>query len=201
MRLFVTYILAVVFAFSAQAQSVRRATLPNTPATAAVPATLTGQGAAFRAGDAFELHLSGMPAEDALPFAQQFTIGGDGYVNVPLGGQVRAAGLTQSQLERAIEKRLVDEKIFSHPTATINVAPLARFVTIGGQVRAPQRMSWTADLTLTSAISAAGGPADFAGNKIKLTRGGQVTLFTKKELEKAPEKDPKLLPGDQVEQL
>jgi protein involved in polysaccharide export with SLBB domain len=157
--------------------------------------------AVFRSGDAFELRLSGMPAEDALPFALQFTIGTDGFVNIPLGGLVRAAGLTQSQLESAIEKRLVEKEIFTRPTATINVAPQSRFVTVGGQVRVPQRLPWTADLTLLSAISAVGGPADFAGGKIKLTRGGKVEIFTKKDLDRRPEKDPRLLPGDQIEQL
>ena len=48
-------------------------------------------------------------------------------LNIPLGGQIRAAGLSQSQLERAIERRLIDEKIFTHPTATINVPNQARF--------------------------------------------------------------------------
>jgi protein involved in polysaccharide export with SLBB domain len=160
-----------------------------------------GDSASFRAGDTFELRLSGMPPEDAQPFSLQFTIGSDGYVNIPLGGLVKASGLSQSQLERAIEKRLMDQQIFTRPTATINVAPQSRFVTIGGQVRIPQRLSWAADLTLLSAISAVGGPADFAGSKIKLTRGGKVQYFLKKELDRHPEKDPRLLPGDQVEQL
>ena len=178
-----------------RAQTVLRALPVNPPAAAPV------EGAAFRAGDIFELRMSGMPAEDSMPFAQQFTIGGDGFVNIPFGGQVRAAGLTQSQLERAIEKCLVDQKIFTRPTAIINVAPQARFVTIGGQVRAPQRMVWSADLTLNSAISAAGGPADFAGNKIKFTRASKVTIINKKDLVKNPDQDPRLLPGDQIELL
>jgi protein involved in polysaccharide export with SLBB domain len=170
--------------------------------TAPVPQENPVPGAAlFRPGDVFELRLSGMPAEDALPFALQFTIGTDGFVNIPLGGLVRGAGLTQSQLESAIEKRLVEREIFTRPTATINVAPQSRFVTVGGQVRVPQRLPWTADLTLLSAISAVGGPADFAGGKIKLTRAGKVEIFSKKDLDRRPEKDPRLLPGDQIEQL
>jgi len=159
------------------------------------------ESATFRPGDTFELRLSGMPAEDALPFAQQFTVGGDGYVNIPLGGLVRAAGLTQSELEGAIEKKLVEQKIFTRPTATINVAAQSRFVTVGGQVRAPQRLPWSADLTLLSAISAVGGPADFAGSKVKLTRGGKVQTFSRRELDRSPERDPKLFPGDQIEHL
>lgn len=182
---------------SAPAQTVRRATAVSQDGQG-VPSSLS---AAFRSGEVFELRMSGMPPEDAAPFAQTFTIGGDGYVNIPFAGQVRAVGLTQSQLERAIEKRLVEEQIFTHPTATINVAQGARYVTIGGQVRSPQRMVWSPDLTLLSGISAAGGAAEFAGDKIKLSRSRKVSMFSRKRLNKFPEEDPKLLPGDQVDQL
>ena len=189
---------ALLLALSgAHAQTVRRATPANSDNAPGPSAA----GAAFRSGEVFELRMSGMPPEDSAPFAQTFTIGGDGFVNIPFAGQIRASGLTQSQLERAIEKRLIDEKIFTHPTATINVAPQARYVTIGGQVRSPQRMVWSPDLTLLSAISAAGGAAEFAGDKIKLSRGGKVTIYSRKRLNKFPEEDPKLLPGDQVDQL
>lgn len=185
----------------AQTPTVRKAQPVVRPAAPAPVNTGSAEGAAFRAGEAFELRLSGMPVEDAAQFSQQFTIGGDGFINIPLAGQIRAAGLTQSQLERAIERKLVDERIFTRPTATIIVAPSARFITIGGQVRAPQRMAWTADLTLNSALVSAGGAGDFAGDKVKLTRGGKVTIFSRKRLAKTPEEDPKLLPGDMIEQL
>lgn len=168
---------------------------PN-PGGGAPPST-----AVFRTGDVFELRVSGMPLEDSQQFAQQYTVGGDGFVNIPLAGQVRAAGVTQSELERAIEAKLIEEKMATRPTATIVVAPRARIITIGGQVRAPQRMDWTPDMTLLTAIMAAGGPADFAGKKIKLNRAGTVTVYNKKQLEKNPKDDPKLLPGDLVEQL
>ena len=121
----------------------RRARTPVPPAAAvpALPAAAGGgSGAAFRPGESFLLRMSGMPLEDAASFSGlEFTIGGDGIINIPLGGQIRAAGLTQSQLERAIERRLVEQKIFRWPTATINVPNQARFVTIGGAVRAAHR--------------------------------------------------------------
>lgn len=179
----------------AEAVSTRRAvaveSVPYDPGSAA--------GAAFRAGDSFQLRLTGMPAEDALMYALDFTIGGDGYVNIPLGGQVRAAGLTQSQLEKAIERRLIEEKIFRWPTATINVPNQVRFVTVGGNVRAPNRLAWSPDLTLLAAISAQGGPGDFAGDKVVLIRNGVPTTFSMKRLKRSPADDPKLLPGDQLD--
>jgi polysaccharide export outer membrane protein len=156
-------------------------------------------GATFRPGDMFMLRMTGMPVEYANAYSLDFTIGGDGFVNIPLGGQVRAAGLTQSQLERAIEKKLIDEQIFRWPTATINVSPSARFVTIGGNVRQANRLQWTADLTLLSAISACGGPGDFAGDRVNLVRSGQIVTYSFKKLKRNPADDPRLNPGDSVD--
>lgn len=200
MRQITSALLALFLALGgASGQTVRRATPAARPAEAA-PLT-PSEGASFRPGDSFELIMSGMPLEDAAGFAKQYTVSGDGFVNIPYAGLVRAAGLSQGQLEQAIQKRLVDEKIFRWPTVTINVPQQTRAVTVGGQVRAPQRMPYTPDLTLLTAISAVGGRADFAGDKIKLTRNRKTTIYSHKALAKAPEDDPRLYPGDQIEQL
>jgi protein involved in polysaccharide export with SLBB domain len=170
-------------------------------ATPAAPVSGMASGAAFRAHDTFRLSLAGMPAEDAAQFGTApFTIGGDGFFNIPLAGQIHAAGLTQSQLERAIERKLVESEIFRFPTATIYVEPAARFVTVGGNVRNPTRVQWAPDLTLLTAISAAGGGNDFATDKIDLIRGGKKALYRKSRIEKDPSQDPSLVPGDRIEQ-
>jgi protein involved in polysaccharide export with SLBB domain len=182
---------------------VRRASPVVRPASAvSAPASTGGiqSGATFRVGDSFELRLSGMPPEDAAQYAQPFTIGSDGYLSIPLAGPVKAAGLTTNQLERAIERKLIDQEIFRFPTATIYVGGAqVRFVTIGGQVRSPNRLPWSSDLTLLAALSAAGGGGDFAGDKIALIREGKVSIFSIKRLNKDPSQDPRLLPGDRVE--
>ena len=43
--------------------------------------------------------------------------------------------------------------------------PQARFVNVGGAVRAPARVPFTEDMTLLAAINAAGGFNDFADQK------------------------------------
>lgn len=171
-------------------------------AAPAAPAADASNGrAVFRPGDSLDMRVSGIPNEDSGSFPTPITIGADGMINVTYAGQIRAAGLTQSQLEKALEKRFVDEKIFRWPTVTINVMNQQRFVTIGGNVRAPGRQIWTADLTLMTLVAMAGGPSDFAGDKINLIRGGTVTLYRYKALKKNPNDDPKLVPGDQVDFL
>ena len=156
--------------------------------------------ALLRPGDIFEMRLSGMPGEFAADFALQYTVSQDGIVNVPLIGEVKAAGSTPTQLERDIQTKLVAEKIFTHPTVLINVAQATRYVSISGGVRQPQRLAWSSDLTLASAIGNCGGLSDFGSPKgIRIIREGKVFgTFNLTELQKDPSKDPKLLPGDQV---
>src|SRR5258708_6912372 len=106
----------------------------------------------LRTGDVFEMHLGGLPHDIVDEFASQYTVGSDGTINVPVIGEVKAAGLTPSQLERAIQSKLVADKVFTRPTVLINVAQTARSVSISGGVRNPQRLAWSADLTLGSSI-------------------------------------------------
>lgn len=194
-------VMAIVSTAQAEPQRVARAVAAS--ATEAAPTgPRTSSSVVLRPNDVMELRLSGMPPDDAQQFnGTAYTVGGDGTVNIPYAGSLQAAGRTPSELERAIERSLIDKKIFRFPTATINVANSVRFVVIGGAVRNPTRMPWSADLTLMSAIAAAGGPGDFASDKINLIRGGKITLYSYKKLKKDPSQDPRLLPSDQVDLL
>jgi len=169
------------------------------PIPVAVPVT-GGTVAMLRTGDVFEMRLSGMPAEFAADFNLQYTIGQEGTVNIPLIGEIKAVGLTASQLEHAVQTKLVSDKIFNHPTVLISIAQATRYVSISGGVRAPQRLSWSSDLTLSSAIGNCGGLSDFGSGKgVRIIREGKVAgVFNLPEIQKDPSRDPKLLPGDQV---
>ena len=65
------------------------------------------------------MSLGGIPLESGDSFQKPYTVGADGMVNVPYTGSIRATGLTQSQLEKLIERRLIDEKIFRWTMVTI----------------------------------------------------------------------------------
>lgn len=163
------------------------------------PAGVPGATATLRSGDSFEMRLGGVPAELAQEFNIQYTVSQEGTVNVPLIGATRVAGMTPPQVERAVQSRLVAEKLFTHPSVNINLIPNSRFVSIGGGVRAPQRLPWTADLTLSSAIQIAGGLSDWGTMKgVRLIRDKHVTVYDARKFDKDPSLDPKLLPGDQV---
>ncbi len=157
--------------------------------------------APLRSGDTFELRLNGVPSAEAQDVYGQYTVADDGMVSLPLlVGAVRASGLTPPQFARAAEKKYVEQKIFTNPTIQINLPTQSRFVTVGGAVRAPQAVPWSADLTLSTAIKRAGGPSDFANmKKVRLTREGKTLVFNLKIADRDPNQNPKLLPGDEVE--
>jgi protein involved in polysaccharide export with SLBB domain len=168
----------------------------------ALGALLPGRSQAqalMRQGDIFDLRLSGMPIEYATDFASQYTVGDSGEVRIPFIGEMKAAGTSPTQLARAIERKLVADKIFTSPTAVITLQAASRLVTVGGAVRSPQAIQWTKDLTLSNALIRAGGDNGFPNYaRVKLTRDGKVSFFNLKRADKDPAQNPKLLPGDEV---
>ena len=170
-----------------------------------LPAANASAQAVLRSGDIFELRLSGMPSEYALEYSLQYTVGDNGEVSLAqLNTPIKAAGLSTTQLERTIEKRLINEKIFTNPTAVVMLQPSSRFVTVGGAVRAPSSVAWAPDMTLSVALKRAGGPSDFAKmNAVKISREGKTQTYDQKKYQKDPnrygDQNPKLLPGDEVE--
>ena len=192
-------LLSIALPFTHGAPRVARAVAANTPDAPQATAR-TSSSVVLRPNDVLELRMSSMPPEEAQQFSgTAYTVGGDGQVSFPYAGALQAAGRTPSELERALERTLIDKKMFRWPTATINVVNGLRYVVVGGNVRAPNRMPWSADLTLMSGIMAAGGPGDFAGKKINLIRNGAITVYRYDKLQKDPSQDPRLLPGDQVD--
>ena len=161
---------------------------------------LNAQDAVLRPGDSLELRIGGVPPEEVQQVSGTYTIDGDGYVNLPHIGKVRAAQATQAELQRSIESGYMPRQIYTTPSSTLSIPNMARFVNTGGEVKAPQRVPFTADLTLLGAISASGGFTDFADQgKVRLLRDGNVTVVNVKQVRKDPEKDIRLKPGDRIE--
>jgi len=170
-------------------------------APSAVASTPSVPTATIRAGDTFDMRLTGVPIDVIQDIANlQYTVGPDGIVNIPLIGKMKVSGMNSTQVEDMIQAKYIAEKIFTRPTVIISVGQVARFVSISGAVRSPQRLPWTADITLASAIGNCQGLGDFAKPKgITVIRDGKVFgTYNYKEITKNPASDPKLLPGDQV---
>ncbi len=163
-------------------------------------AELRASDAAFRTGDTIELRIGGVPAEETQLVTGAYTVDGEGYINLPHVGKVRAAGLGQAALQRAVEAAYRSGEIYTNPTITVTVPTTLRFVNVSGDVRQPRRVEYTSDLTVLGAISAAGGFTDYADQrKVRLMRGGRVQMVDIKAVRSNPSLDIILLPGDQIE--
>ncbi|MEK0451656.1 MAG: hypothetical protein RL088_3924 [Verrucomicrobiota bacterium] len=199
MRIFIILLIALFPALS-EAQGIfsRKKAEPTVAPRVPGVAGNSGATAALQNGDILQLRLSGPPEEYTREFAIELSVD-DGTITVPMIGRVKAAGLTPAQLSSAIEKQLIEQKIFSVANVNINTMQQQRFVIVGGAVRAPGRQVWSQNLTLTAAISSAGGPAEWVEDGVRLIRNNQVTRHSRKAIKANPSLDPKLLPGDVIE--
>ena len=177
-----------------------KATLLTLACSLALAVSAWGQDAVLRAGDQIEIRIGGVPAEEVTQVTGIYTVDGDGNINLPHIGKIHAAGDTQSQLQSAIESTYKSQQIYTNPSITLSVPTAARFVDVGGDVRAQQRVPFTADLTVLGAITAAGGFTEYADQtKVRLLRDGKVIMINIKDVRKDPTKDLKLRPGDKIQ--
>ena len=157
------------------------------------------QSATLRPGDKVELRLGGVPLEEINSVSSVYTVDAEGYLNLPHIGKVKAAGLQQHELQQSIENRYKSEQVYTRPTITINQQTGDRFVNVDGEVKSPQRVVYTADMTLLSAINAAGGFSEYANQaKIQVMHGGKTILLDVRNLRKDPSLDITLQPGDRI---
>jgi polysaccharide export outer membrane protein len=156
--------------------------------------------ATLRVGDPVEIKVGGVPNEEQMQVNNTYTVDASGSVNLPYINKVKAAGLTPAQLARSIEELYRANRIYTNPNITILMQPTSRFVNVGGAVRLPTRVPFTEDITLLTAINAAGGFNDFADQKrVRLLRGNDVTVYDVRKSRRDPSLDIKLQPGDRVE--
>ncbi len=153
----------------------------------------------MRSGDSFDLRLGGVPGDEASAFNNTYTIDGDGNLNLPLLGKLNVSGMTPARIQSTIEQAYVSRQIYTHPTITL-VSSQARFVNVQGDgVKAPQRVPYTSDMTVLSAINAAGDFNEFANPaKVSLLRNGKRQVVNCKEIRKRPEMDIRVEPGDVI---
>ncbi len=151
----------------------------------------------FRIGDFLSVKLRGVPAEDQQDF--DLRVDESGNISLPHIGSLRVAGLTTVQVKDKIEAMYRMGRIYSSPVLTVTSLQ-ARFVSVQGEVRAPQRIAHGKDLTALGAIATCGGFTDFANRRrVKILRGNNVIEFNALEILNDPSRDIPLLPDDQVQ--
>jgi len=163
-------------------------------------ASLVFGQAVLRVGDPIELRIGGVPQDEQIQVNNTYVVDSTGSISLPYINKVKAAGLTPSALARDLENSYRANKIYTNPNITIIMQPAARFVNVGGAVRQAMRVPFTEDMTLLTAINAAGGFNEFADQKrVRLLRGSKVDIFDVRQFRKNPGKDVPLQPGDRVE--
>jgi polysaccharide export outer membrane protein len=100
-------------------------------------------------------------------------VSASGDVTLPLLGQVRVDGLTPTEVERSVARRLVQRGILRAPQVNVTVIEYrSRVVAVVGAVERPGVFPVTrSGATVNDLIWAAGGPSKDAGRVVQLMPG------------------------------
>ena len=96
--------------------------------------------------------------------SQTVTVGPDGFVSLPLLGDVHVAGMTANQLAQSLSSRLNAYVVSAQVTVSV-VEIRSRQVYVMGQVAKPGEYSLVAPITVLQLIAQAGGLNTFAKRK------------------------------------
>lgn len=164
-----------------------------------IPGMGFAQGAAYMIGPSDVLEIS-VWGEEAL--SRQVVVRTDGFISLPLVGDIQAAEKTPPQLQGDIETVLT--KFIKDPhCAVIIIEPRSKRFYIEGQVNTPGEYILDRDLFLTQVIPRAGGFNEWAdkGSIIILRyQGGKQTRIEVdyNKIIKGKQEDVSIRPGDTI---
>jgi polysaccharide export outer membrane protein len=94
----------------------------------------------------------------------------DGSINLPLVGEVKLAGLTETEAAQKI-KEVLEGKLLQRASVAVQVQEFrSRPISVIGAVRQPGNLAFSGRWTLLEALTAAGGLADGHGSLIYVLR-------------------------------
>lgn len=169
---------------------------PEPAPAAAAPARSAAAGVYRLArGDIVQIALRGIPEGQLI----DDSLDEDGMISLPFIHEVYAEGLTASELEQRIRQIYRDSQIY--PNVTVQVQVPTRYYYMQGEIRGPGKVQLVSATRLSQAIAASGGGTEFWNGKVLLRRNGEIVRRIKdaKRLEKYPDDDVLLEPGDIVE--
>jgi protein involved in polysaccharide export with SLBB domain len=122
----------------------------------------------------------------------QFTVDGNGFVSLPLIGQVKVSGFAAPDLEIAITNKLADGYV-NNPKVSVEVTTYRPFYVIG-QVNKPGEYPYVNGMTVLNAVALAGGYTTQADDEdVYVRRNG-----TAKEQQVPADQTTQIYPGDVV---
>jgi polysaccharide biosynthesis/export protein len=97
-------------------------------------------------------------------------VGSDGTITIPLVGQTEAAGLTTTDLQKTLTRKL--SRFINDPDVTVRVAvPSSEVFYVLGEVKRAGKYQLAPGEVLSQALAEAGGPTEFANlRKVKIIR-------------------------------
>ena len=99
----------------------------------------------------------------------KYVVGGNGYISIPLIGEVRASNLSERGLEKAIAEKLLDG-FLKNPRVSIQVLNYRPFYILG-EVEKPGSYPYVNGMTIINAVAMGGGfTYRAAESKINVTR-------------------------------
>jgi polysaccharide export outer membrane protein len=116
-------------------------------------------------GDLLEVSVYGAPDYD-----KQVRVSAAGEVTLPLAGTLKVGGMTTSQAETLIAKKLGDGEYFNDPRVSVLEKEFSsQGISVLGEVQKPGIYPLPGTRNLFDAISAAGGTTPRAGNIVAIT--------------------------------
>ncbi|HEY1084710.1 MAG TPA: polysaccharide biosynthesis/export family protein [Prosthecobacter sp.] len=157
----------------------------------------------LRSGDRINITVGAIPDNEVAQIRGVYTVSDSGTINLLHIGEVKAAGLKPSVLQRSIEQTYISREIYTRPNVLVSIDSMGdatmRQVTVTG-VTKPGTVPYQQGMTLSRAIMAAGGPTPFASmKKVKLLRGGRTpTIHNLSSGIGNPSVDVQVQPDDQI---
>jgi polysaccharide export outer membrane protein len=159
-----------------------------------------GSGAAgpIGAGDLVEMSVFDTPE-----LSGKLRVSNNGDVTLPLVGSIHVAGLTATEMQNLIRKKLIDGGFMNDPQVTVFTSEYAAAgVSVLGEVKTPGVYPALGAHNLVDYISLAGGLTNLAGTRVTVTHASdpntpQLVKISSKAPSN-PQNNPEILPGDSV---
>lgn len=155
-------------------------------------------GLVLQAGDQVALSITGIEENEAVQISKVYIVSDAGTIDLMHVGEVKAAGLSPSELKCAIEAAYVKGEIYTRPM--VEVMP-DQAVHVSGGCWREGPVPYRSGMRVMDAIKGAGGFETFIGacpKHIKVIRDGRLIKIDLKTMRSQTEQDVQLQPGDQV---
>ena len=162
-------LLFVMLSFCLAASAIAQGPQPPNSTLNTPDKKLTSSGLPIHDGDLLEVNVAGAPE-----YHYEVRVSPSGDVSLPMAGDLAVDGMSPSQAEGALNRRLQEKGIFNDPQSSIFVKEYTtEGISVLGEVQKPGIYPLMGRRTLFDAISAAGGTTEKAGKVVSITHRDQ----------------------------